>query len=148
MSDSKSRELSSIESSFLYEKRIFRVDLKNLHALEVSDSFKFAVNSESFPKSYDKSNLANRNAFQGFFDSWGHFVVSSAYGGGSVEVKNSTTLTGNLAADLIEARGFMEASFGNISGGFGLSSGSNWGPQTSSKHSLSHLCWNGGDSHH
>ena len=74
--------------------------------------------------------------------------VSSAYGGGSVEEKNSTTLTGNLAADLIEARGFMEASFGNISGGFGLSSGSNWGPQTSSKHSLSHLCWNGGDSHH
>ena len=47
------------------------------------------------PQVYDKSNPRNRKAYEEFFNYWGQFVVTSAYGGGSVEVK-SETYTENL----------------------------------------------------
>ncbi len=73
------------EESFLWEKRIFKLEIDDIKDpnLKFSDSFKHDVKN-LLPMSYDRTM---RDNYLEFFNNWGHYVVISAYGGGSVELK-------------------------------------------------------------
>ena len=100
--------------SFINEKRIFKVDLRDLSAVPISDNFQKYVNSK-LPEIYDKGDQSNWKGFQSFFNSWGHFVISSAYGGGSAEAKISTNSIEDHNTSITTARAELERSFKIIS---------------------------------
>ena len=66
---------------FVVEHRIFRVSLSDLSKIALTDHFKKDV--EHLPKAF-KENVAR---YERFFDKWGHFLITEAYGGGNVEFK-------------------------------------------------------------
>lgn len=99
------------ELTMLYEKRLFRVVVKDPAQLELTAAFCTAVNQ--LPSAYNREDFANRSAFEEFFATWGHFVVGAAYGGGSLELKfncsrsrkgEGTTADDEAAAELVLAR--------------------------------------------
>ena len=137
---------STIENSFLYEKRLFRVDMKDMEALTLMDTFKHSVLSDRLPRIYDKNIPDNRADFESFFNSWGHFVVTRAYGGGSVELKYNSIGNQNSAKHLSDVRVGLEIAFRNISGGFDMQLRSSDLSDYTSILNTSHLKWNGGDS--
>ena len=78
---------SVTEYSFLYEERMFELNMANFKeyvkkGIEFTSDFVSAVNE--LPESYDKNYPAHRNKFERFFNQFGHFMVTAAYGGGSI----------------------------------------------------------------
>ena len=70
---------------FVIEHRIFRTCLPNLSKIALTDHFKNDV--DHLPNSF-KDNAAR---FERFFDKWGHFLITEAYGGGNIEFKKQST---------------------------------------------------------
>ena len=70
---------------FVIEHRIFKTFLPDLSKIALTDHFKNDV--DHLPKSF-KDNTAR---FERFFNKWGHFFISEAYGGGSLEFKKQST---------------------------------------------------------
>ena len=81
---------ASAECSFLFEHRMFELKVANFRDY-MKKGIRFTSDFESdvkgLPEKYDKNDPENRSRFRRFFDRFGHFVVSSAYGGGAFEIK-------------------------------------------------------------
>ena len=84
-SSSSSFSSKAKEYSFLLEQRIFEVSMGNFDEVSFTKEFLAAV--QNLPAHLAITDKDNRQAFERFFDRWGHFVVTKAYGGGCVEVK-------------------------------------------------------------
>ena len=75
------------EYSFLLERRDFKLKLANFKHPGISFTEEFKDDIQGLPATYEKTSPDCRSAFERFFNTWGHFVVTDAFGGGSVEVK-------------------------------------------------------------
>ncbi len=69
----------------------------------------FVSGVNKLPSTYDKSDSDCKNKFERFFDRFGHFVVSSAYAGGTVEVKCTKTVVGTKTKSLTETKACLAA---------------------------------------
>ncbi len=145
MSENKDGSFKSMETSVLYEKCFFRLEINDLSQLQISDNFSEMVRSARLPTTYDKSDIQNRSAFEDFFNTWGHFIISSAYGGGSVEMK--TKFSGSkMSSDLLQQAMYeLEANFHNFTAGISATKGVLSSTGQSSIYSTSQLVWDGGD---
>jgi len=143
--NSQNESLSTMESSFLYEKRLFRIDVKDLAALTLTEGFKNAVQSDRLPCAYDKTDKENRDNYEIFFNNYGHFAIISAYGGGSVEVNCKSIVSKDFESTILDARSELEATFRCLSGGFAKQNQSGESSENLNQLSTSLLKWNGGD---
>ncbi len=110
----------AMEHSFLFEQRLFKLEMTNWREEMVfTNSFKNAV-METLPSSYDRKDADNRRDFEDFFNTWGHFAVASAYGGGMVEVKTKMVSSGNVVQSTMEARAELESQFRMLTTGVGF----------------------------
>jgi hypothetical protein len=69
----------------------------------------FKSDVANLPDTYNQSDPSCRSRFERFFNRFGHFLVSSAYGGGSVEIKCSRETIGGTSASLAEAKASLTA---------------------------------------
>lgn len=77
------------KASFLYEQRLFRLELSEWQdEQKASVSQGFVNDVRELPDTFNKDH--NKGEFEDFFKTWGHFFVAAGYGGGSVDVKVST----------------------------------------------------------
>ena len=131
-SDSTSSSSMS-EYSFLFEQRLFELKLGNYkHYLNNGMTFTkdFKSDVDKLPSTYDKNNPSCVGNFERFFDRFGHFVVSSAYVGGSVEVKCSRKVVKSTKTSLAETKACLAATLqgldvaeGNLSTDYSASDG-------------------------
>ena len=103
---------STSEYSFLFEQRLFELKLGNYReylnrGMTFTKDFKSDV--AKLPSTYDKNNPSCVSKFERFFNRFGHFVVSSAYGGGSVEIKCSSEAVGSTKTSLADAKACLTA---------------------------------------
>ena len=56
----------------------------NFSKLSCTDEFERDVGN--LPRTFDDQNDSHEDAFQQFFDRWGHYIITKVYGGGSVTV--------------------------------------------------------------
>ena len=103
---------STSEYSFLFEQRLFKLTIKNFKncrkkGITFTEDFKSAV--EKLPIMYDKSDPNCVSTFESFFECFGHFVISSAYVGGSVEITCSREAVGSEDANVADAKGLLKA---------------------------------------
>ncbi|XP_065639451.1 uncharacterized protein LOC136072230 [Hydra vulgaris] len=142
-SSNLSNEKNSINHSLLQEVRLFKVEIKESTELKLTNEFKKHVNL--LPDKYNRYDSSNKSLYQSFFNRWGHFIVSSAYGGGSVEISQFTEDAKNFEESSTSSQFLLETSFDVLSGGDVLSDcGSNFSDST--RFSNISLKWNGGDS--
>ena len=104
---------SVTEYSFLYEQRMFELKMANFKeyvkkGIEFTSDFVSAV--DELPESYDKNDPAKRSKFERFFNRFGHFIVTAAYGGGSIETK-VTNQHGSNAMSFDDIRNNLSAYF-------------------------------------
>ena len=104
---------STLEDSLLFEQRIFELkmgnyeeDLKNNY---ISFTRDFMSGVKKLPSTYDKSNPDCKNKFERLFNHFGHFVVSSAYAGGSVEVKCTRKVDEKKRMSLVDMKACLAA---------------------------------------
>ena len=101
------------EYSFLFEQRMFELKLGNYReylnrGMTFTEDFKLEV--AKLPNRYNKSNRSCVSKFKIFFDRFGHFFVSSAFGGGSVEVKFSREAIRSMTeTSFLEAKAYLAA---------------------------------------
>ena len=113
-SKNASSHSSVSEYSFLYEERMFELKMANFKdyvkkGIQFSSDFVSAVNE--LPENYDKNDPANRSKFERFFNRFGHFIVTSAYGGGSIETRVTSQQYGSDAMSFEEVKACLSASF-------------------------------------
>ena len=143
---------SVTEYSFLYEERMFELKMANFKDYYANKSITFTSDFESavneLPQSYNKSDSANRDKFKNFFNRFGHFIVTAAYGGGSIETKVTCQQHGSDAMCFEEVKMCLSASFsgGLFSAGGEVSGSDSFNIKTKSKTILSksYVNWNGG----
>ena len=104
---------SMIDYSFLYEQRMFKLKMANFedyveNGIKFKSQFVSAV--RKLPENYEKNDSANRDKFERFFNQFGHFIVTAAYGGGSIETK-VTSQHGSDTMSFEEVKGCLSASF-------------------------------------
>ncbi len=139
------------EWSFLMERRLFQLEMPDhQHCdMKLTETFKNAVKNR-LPSAYAIDSKEVRSDYENFFETWGHFIVTSAYGGGCVEAKVNIMTTSSSAEAALQIRADLEASFRGLSGGlaFDMEMEAESSGQTSSRSSLatSSLKWVGGDS--
>ena len=108
---------STSEYSFLFEQRLFELKIGNYmddqnHGMTFTEDFKSDV--EELPSKYNKRNGNCVSKFERFFDRFGHFLVSSAYGGGSVEVKFSRQAVEGKKTSIAEAKACLAATIDGL----------------------------------
>ena len=101
----------SLEYSFLYEERMFKLKVANFKeyvqkGIQFTRDFVSAV--DELPESYEKNDSANRNEFERFFNQFGYFIVTAAHGGGSIETRQQC---GSDAMSFEEVKACLSASF-------------------------------------
>ena len=135
----------SKEYSLLYEKRYFRLEINDLSQLQIADQFVNAVQSNRLPWAYEKNSPQNRAAHEDFFNSWGHFVISSAYGGGSLELKVKSS--GSEMSVEAEKKALLQvqAQFKGVTAGLDFDHSDAVGTSKSSSFLTNQLIWDGGD---
>ena len=104
---------SMIDYSFLYEQRMFKLKMANFedyveNGIKFKSQFVSAV--RKLPENYEKNDSGNRNKFERFFNQFGHFIVTAAYGGGSIETK-VTSQHGSNTMSFEEVKACLSASF-------------------------------------
>ena len=109
-----SSDSSVTEYSFLYEERMFELKMANFNeyvkkGIKFTDDFVLAV--DKLPESYNKNDPANRSKFERFFNRFGHFIVTAAYGGGSIETKVTSQQFGGVDMSFKEVKACLSASF-------------------------------------
>ena len=135
---------TNTEYSFLLEQRMFRVSFPSVRNISLTEEFKSAA--DELPDVFEPTNAHNRSTYKKFFDKWGHFVVTQAFGGGSVELKINCSSSSTV--DFEEMKLKLLASF---NAGFMSPTASVSYEQSLSSESRAILgrCrmeWNGGDS--
>ena len=142
---------SASEYSLLFEQRLFELKLGNYkeclnHGMTFTEDFKSDV--AKIPSSYDKNNPSCVSKFNRFFDRFGHFMVSAAYGGGSVEVRCSREAVDGTTTSLAEAKACLAARLEGLDVAEANFSADD-GTSASSKSKLllkqSTFAWNGGE---
>ena len=115
--------------SYFLEQRWFQISMANFRKCTFTDDFRSDV--WELPGKFDISDKKNREDFEKFFGRWGHVVITSVYGGGSVELdvikkgsKLSTDDLSNIKSELdVKVKGMnMGVSF---TSGCGQSNSSN-----------------------
>ena len=135
---------SAVECSFLLEKRLFKVELRDLSLLQVNDNFKESVIND-LPESFHSKDHGCCNKYSAFYDNWGHFVITAAYGGGSLEIKTMVNATQGIEKAINDVRMQLEASImGEFDATYNLASSTN----LASSNSTHNLLWHGGDSNY
>ena len=146
-----SSDSSMAEYSFLYEERVFELKMANFKeyikkGIEFTSDFVSSVNE--LPESYDKDDPANASKFERFFNRFGHFIVTAAYGGGSIETKVISQQHGSDAITFEEVKACLSASFsgGLLSAGGEISGSDSHSMEAKSKTILSQstVHWYGG----
>ena len=113
------KKMRRAEHSFLYEHRLFKLEIPDWTDLALTDGFKKSVTTK-LPNTYNKDDSSNRREFEDFFNTWGHCIIASAFGGGTVEVKSETigVEKSDSSQVLLNARAELETSFHILSAGF------------------------------
>ncbi|XP_047127384.1 uncharacterized protein LOC100205605 isoform X2 [Hydra vulgaris] len=88
--------------SYLREIRTHKLYIPDTSKLKISKTFMEAVATNDFPSCYTASDSNVTEFFRNFFERWGHFVVTSVYLGGSIEIKK--IFTNKVKQDLVEAQ--------------------------------------------
>jgi hypothetical protein len=83
--------------------------------------------------------------FQAFFNTWGHYIVISAFVGGSVELKSSSVDSNNKASNTSNINVGLEIAFNMLSLGPDCASSSTSGGDVGTRFSSTKLNWDGGD---
>ena len=101
----------SKELSFYLEERMFELSMGNFMSNDIvlTEDFKNAV--KNLPKVFNVEDAGVRSKFEQFFDRWGHFVVTKAIGGGSVELRVNTSSFSSQLKDVNSIKGSLIASF-------------------------------------
>ena len=136
------------EMSYFVEERLFEVSLGNFsHAdLKLTNDFKEEV--KELPITFDVNKEDCRCKFERFFNRWGHFVVTKAHGGGSLEMKINSSAISTQTKDINYIRAALTASFS--SGFLNVNSSVDFEDETSRSFSAksvlasSTVFWNGG----
>ena len=105
------------EYSFLHEQRMFKLKMANFKdyvkkGIEFTSDFVSAVNE--LPEIYDKNDSANRSKFERFFNRFGHFIVTAAYGGGSIETKVTCEQHESDAVNFEEVKACLSGLFSGV----------------------------------
>ena len=105
---------SVTEFSFLYEERMFELKMANFKeyvkkGIEFTSDFVSAV--DKLPESYEKDDPASRSKFERFFNRFGHFIVTAAYGGGSIETNVASQQHGSDAMSFEDVKTCLSATF-------------------------------------
>ena len=100
--------------SFLFEQRLFELKIDNCkdclnNGMTFTENFKSEV--MELPSKYNKKKYSCVSKFREFYNRFGHFFASSAYGGGSVEVKCSKEAVGSTGMSLADTKVFLAAKF-------------------------------------
>ncbi|CAB4041517.1 sonic hedgehog, partial [Paramuricea clavata] len=139
---------STSEFSFLFEQRMFEIKIGN-YKESLNNGMTFTSDFESdvanLPSTYNKSEPSCRSHFERFFNRFGHFLVSSAFGGGSVEIKCSRETIGGTSASLEEAKASLTAACEGVDVEFNAGSSSS---DDMNAKALLNRCthsWEGGD---
>ncbi len=108
---------STTEYSFLFEQRMFELKIGNYeeyleNGMTFTTDFKSQV--KRLPSKYEKGDHICRSKFERFFDRFGHFLVSSAYAGGSVEVKCNRKIVDSETTSVAEAKASLAVSFEDL----------------------------------
>ena len=112
--DSVSSDSSVTQYSFLHEERMFQLKMANFeeyvkNGIEFTSDFQSAV--DELPERYNKNERSNRSKFERFFSRFGHFIVTAAYGGGSIETKVRVQQHASSAMSFGEVKARLSASF-------------------------------------
>lgn len=114
ISSQSSSSSSQKECSFLFEQRMFELKIGNYkeylnNGMTFTSDFQSAI--AELPSTYDKNNPSCRSQFERFFNRFGHFLVSSAYGGGSIETKVTRQTVGSESTSFEEIKACLSSSF-------------------------------------
>ena len=111
LNSSTSADAHSKELSFYLEERMFELSMGNFMSNDIvlTEDFKNAV--KNLPKEFNVEDAGVRSKFEQFFDRWGHFVVTKAIGGGSVELRVNTSSLSSQFKDVNSIKGSLIASF-------------------------------------
>ena len=102
---------SSHEMSYLIEERLFEASIGNFRHPDVKLTAAFKEEVQKLPSVFDINNEVCRSKFERFFNRWGHFVVSKAYGGGSLEMKVRSTAVAGQTTDISSIQAALVAFF-------------------------------------
>ncbi len=112
---------STSEYSFLFEQRMFELKIGNYEEqlrgnLETGMTFtkNFKSQVKKLPRRYKKGDRKCKNKFERFFDRFGHFLVSSAYAGGSVEIKCYRKIVDRETTSVEEVKASLAASLEHL----------------------------------
>ena len=110
-STSASTDTQSKELSFYLEERLFELSMGNFMSdgIVLTEDFEKAV--MTLPEKFDVEDAEVRSKFEQFFNRWGHFVVTKAIGGGSVELRVDTSSFSSQLKDVNSIKGSLIASF-------------------------------------
>jgi hypothetical protein len=150
MGANQSCQSSNFECSYLHESRPWKLSISNLDKLQLNKGFIKDVTSDTFPAEYvDESDPTKHKEmiefFEGFFSKWGHYLVTSAFVGGSVELKTSSVDTNNTGSDSSSINVGLEVGFKMLSLGPDFTSSAK-SDGNLGMHFLSiKLSWNGGN---
>ena len=147
---------SSIESSstnihfFLKEHRVFKVTLIDLEKVDLTDAFKADV--EHLPRAFSDNyrffinRMINHSKYERFFQRWGHFMITEAYGGGNIEFsKNCKHQAVTSDADQNFFVGLYNYFTGDTESQWGSSSANDSANESMASLESCNLEWNGGD---
>ena len=145
----KNEKSSNIEKSYFYESRPLKMSIANLDKLTHNAGFRKEIESRSFPSEYVESDLKKRDEmlqfFKGFFNKWGHYIVTSAFVGGSVELKSSCIDSNSQASSTSGSNFGLGLGFYKLSSGIDYTSDSSSARNLGVSFSSVKLNWDGGD---
>jgi DNA-binding transcriptional regulator YdaS (Cro superfamily) len=145
------RSKTTSSPSFLLEQRLFELKLGNYReyldrGMTFTEDFKEDV--AMLPPTYEESDPTCVRKFQRFFNRFGYYMVTSAYGGGSVEVKCGRDTVGSENTSLEQMKVSLDAVLGGLDVAKGnVSAGSRIvdGQKTKALLEQSSFSWQGGD---
>ncbi|XP_075251839.1 uncharacterized protein LOC142344188 [Convolutriloba macropyga] len=144
----KKSSTKSQEMSYFVEERLFEVNLGNFRDPGLKLTTDFIEDVRTLPAKFQINTEGNRTSFERFFNRWGHFVVTKASGGGSVELKINSSAIKTDSKDIESIRTALTASFssGFLDVGSNISGGDNSSLAVSGTSLLasSTVIWNGG----
>jgi hypothetical protein len=143
---------SMSQSSFLFEQRMFELKIGNYKECLAEEKMTFTKDFMSaivnLPDTFDKSDSNCVSEFEKFFNRFGHFLVSSAYCGGSVEVKCKRNVVESEKANLAEVKASLESmldGFDIVEASVSTDSSTSNSSKSKALLNGSAFCWQGGD---
>jgi hypothetical protein len=142
----KRAQSSKVEYSYFYESRPLKMSITNLEKLKINEGFRKDVISSLFPYDITWDKKSKEEFFKGFFSKWGHYVVTSAYVGGSVELKTSSVYSSRQHSNTVSSNFGLELGFKRLSLGAESTVSTATDGNLGSFFSSIKLNWDGGDS--